>query len=170
MCSLPFDQGIRSACFQEPRKIPSLAIEPAIKYSEDGVAFGSRLHVVRWITIFMIAPFLVPLKDLITLVSATMVESFSTVFLPVLVASFSTLLEITSTLATTAFDIAQSRSAGQSFTITRVGEWLLVHIGANVDVSKNNVGMNISVEPRLGRSMFSSTQLGSLIGVAQPRY
>lgn len=74
------------------------------------------------------------------------------------------------TSATTAYDIAQARSAGQGFTLTRVGEWLLVHIGANVDVSKNNVGMGISIEPRLGRSMISSTQLGSLLGIAQPQY
>ncbi|WP_157605402.1 hypothetical protein [Schlesneria paludicola] len=72
--------------------------------------------------------------------------------------------------ATTGYDIAQSRSAGQGFTITRVGEWLLVHVGANIDVSKNNVGMGISLEPRLGRGAISSTQLGSLLGVAQPQY
>ncbi len=74
------------------------------------------------------------------------------------------------TSATTGYDIAQSRSAGQGFTITRVGEWLLVHLGGNIDVSKNNVGLGISVEPRLGRSMMSSTQLGSLLSVAQPQY
>lgn len=71
--------------------------------------------------------------------------------------------------ATTAFDIAQARSAGQGFTLTRVGEWLLIHLGGNIDVSKNNVGLGISIEPRLGRSTISSTQLGSLLGVAQPR-
>ena len=71
---------------------------------------------------------------------------------------------------TTAYDIAQSRSAGQGFTITRVGEWLLVHLGANIDVSKNNVGVGISIEPRLGGKYISSTQLGSLLGVAQPQY
>lgn len=68
---------------------------------------------------------------------------------------------------TTAFDIAQARSAGQGFTITRVGEWLLVHLGGNIDVSKNNVGVGLAIEPRLGRSMISSTQLGSLMGGQQ---
>lgn len=72
--------------------------------------------------------------------------------------------------ATTAYDIAQARSAGQGFTLTRVGEWLLIHLGGNIDVSKNNVGLGISIEPRLGRSTISSTQLGSLLGVAQPQY
>ena len=71
--------------------------------------------------------------------------------------------------ATTAYDIGQSRSAGQGFTITRVGEWLLVHLGGNVDVSKNNVGFGITLEPRLGKSLISSTQLGSLQGLAAPR-
>ena len=74
------------------------------------------------------------------------------------------------TSMTTAFDVAQARSAGQGFTLTRVGEWLLIHLGGNIDVSKNNVGLGISIEPRLGRSTISSTQLGSLLGVAQPRY
>ncbi len=72
--------------------------------------------------------------------------------------------------ATVAYDVAQSRSAGQGFTITRVGEWLLVHVGCNVDVSKNNFGVGIQLEPRLGRSAISSTQLGSLLGIAQPQY
>lgn len=68
--------------------------------------------------------------------------------------------------ATTAFDVAQHRSAGQGFTLTRVGEWLLFHLGGNVDVSKNNVGLMFSVEPRIGRGTISSTQLGSLAGAA----
>lgn len=72
--------------------------------------------------------------------------------------------------ATTAYDIGQSRSAGQGFTLTRVGEWLLIHIGANIDVSKNNVGMGIAVEPRFGRDAISSTQLSSLLKIVQPNY
>jgi hypothetical protein len=72
--------------------------------------------------------------------------------------------------ATTAFDLAQARSAGQGFTITRVGEWLLVHMGFNVDTSKNNIGVGIQIEPRIGKKMTSSTDLGSLLNVAQPQY
>ena len=72
--------------------------------------------------------------------------------------------------ATTGYDIAQARSAGQGFTLTRVGEWLLIHIGANIDVSKNNVGMGIAVEPRLGKDAISSTQLSSLLKIVQPNY
>lgn len=72
--------------------------------------------------------------------------------------------------ATTAYDFGQSRSAGQGFTLTRVGEWLLIHVGANVDVSKNNVGLGIAVEPRLGRDVISSTQLSSLLKIAPNSY
>ena len=72
------------------------------------------------------------------------------------------------TTATTAYDLGEGMSRGQGFTITRVGEWLLFHLGGNYDVSKNNVGLGFSVEPRLGKTAVSSTQLGSLQGVAQP--
>ena len=70
--------------------------------------------------------------------------------------------------ATTAYDLGEGRSRGQGFTITRVGEWLLFHLGANIDVSKNNVGLGFSIEPRLGRGTISSTQLGSLLRTNQP--
>lgn len=60
------------------------------------------------------------------------------------------------------YDIAQGQSRGQSLTLTRVGEWMLVHFGANYDWSKNNAAFIFSVEPKLGRSN-STTQLGSLI-------
>jgi lipopolysaccharide export system protein LptA len=70
------------------------------------------------------------------------------------------------TTASASYDFGQSRSAGQSFTITRVGEWLLFHLGGNIDVSKNNVGLVFSVEPKIGRSTLSSTNLSSLLGNA----
>ena len=68
--------------------------------------------------------------------------------------------------ATTAYDFGEGLSRGQSLTVTRVGEWLLFHVGANYDVSKNNPGVMFSIEPRLGgRSNVSSTQLSSLLGI-----
>ena len=70
--------------------------------------------------------------------------------------------------ATTAYDLGEGMSRGQGFTITRVGEWLLFHLGGNYDVSKNNVGLGFSIEPRIGKTAVSSTQLGSLQGVSQP--
>jgi len=60
------------------------------------------------------------------------------------------------------YDIAENQSRGQSVTITRVGEWMLLHVGANYDWSKNNAGVMLSVEPRIGRSS-NSAQLGSLL-------
>lgn len=60
------------------------------------------------------------------------------------------------------YDIAQGQSRGQSMTITRVGEWMLFHLGANYDWSKNNAGFIFSIEPKLGRNN-SQTQLGSLV-------
>ncbi len=59
------------------------------------------------------------------------------------------------------YDIAQHQSRGQSLTVTRIGEWMLFHFGANYDWSKNNAGFLFSIEPKLGRSN-SATQLGSL--------
>jgi len=59
------------------------------------------------------------------------------------------------------YDIAQNQSRGQSVTITRIGEWMLFHFGANYDWSKNNAGFLFSVEPKLGRAN-SATQLGTL--------
>ena len=59
------------------------------------------------------------------------------------------------------YDLAQNQSRGQSITITRIGEWMLFHFGANYDWSKNNAGFLFSVEPKLGRSN-SATQLGTL--------
>lgn len=65
-----------------------------------------------------------------------------------------------------AYDLGEGRNRGQSLTVTRVGEWLLFHVGANYDASKNNPGIMFFIEPRLGgRSNVSSTQLSSLLGI-----
>lgn len=64
----------------------------------------------------------------------------------------------------TSFDVAEGIDRGQSMTVTRIGEYLLVHVGAGYDRSRNNFGFGISVEPRLGYST-SSTQLSSLLGI-----
>lgn len=65
----------------------------------------------------------------------------------------------------TAFDLAENENRGQSLTITRVGADFLIHVGANFDAGKNNAGIGISVEPKLGPFNASSTQLSSLLGV-----
>lgn len=54
-----------------------------------------------------------------------------------------------STLST-GYDLGEGRNVGQALTITRIGSDFLVHVGANFDQSKDNVGLAIAVEPRLG--------------------
>lgn len=65
----------------------------------------------------------------------------------------------------TAYDLAEGRNRGQSFTLTRVGADFLFHFGANFDASKNNAGIAISVEPRIGAFNSQSTQLSNLLGI-----
>ncbi len=58
-----------------------------------------------------------------------------------------------------AIDLGEGGNIGQSFWITRIGESLLVSLGANVDASRGSWGVGISVEPRfLGRGRIA--QLG----------
>jgi hypothetical protein len=52
--------------------------------------------------------------------------------------------------ATTAYDLAEGRNRGQAFTITRIGADFIFHLGFNYDVSKNNVGLMLSAEPKFG--------------------
>ena len=65
----------------------------------------------------------------------------------------------------TQYDIAEGIDRGQSATITRIGEYALLHIGLGYDRSRNNVGFGISIEPRLGGSAPGSTQLSGLLGI-----
>ncbi len=48
----------------------------------------------------------------------------------------------------TSIDFGENNNIGQSFTLTRVGESFLVTVGLNVDANKNNVGVNLAIEPR----------------------
>lgn len=65
----------------------------------------------------------------------------------------------------TAFDLGESRNAGQSLTMTRVGADFLIHVGGNFDEGKDNAGLAISIEPRFGPfSSSSSSRLSSLLG------
>ncbi|MFQ5731589.1 MAG: organic solvent tolerance protein OstA [Planctomycetaceae bacterium] len=67
------------------------------------------------------------------------------------------------TTLSTAYDMGESRNVGQAFTLTRVGADFLVHLGANFDASKNNAGIVVSVEPRIGAIVDRLTKLGSLL-------
>ncbi len=48
----------------------------------------------------------------------------------------------------TSYDLRKSRNLGQNFTITRIGESLLVSAGFHVNAARDNVGVNFSIEPR----------------------
>lgn len=67
--------------------------------------------------------------------------------------------------AGTAYDFSEGRNRGQSFTLTRVGADFLFHLGANFDASKNNAGVAISIEPRIGAFNSQSNQLSNLLGI-----
>ena len=61
------------------------------------------------------------------------------------------------------YDIAERRDRGQSLTITRIGEYMLFHLGTGYDRSRDNFSINFMVEPRLGNRT-TSTQMTPLIG------
>jgi len=67
----------------------------------------------------------------------------------------------------TAYDLGEQRNRGQSFTLSRVGKDFILHVGGNYDVSRDNLGIAISLEPRFlslpGSGGQSSNQLGSLL-------
>jgi hypothetical protein len=63
----------------------------------------------------------------------------------------------------TAFDLAEGHNRGQSLTITRVGEYALLHFAASLDPSKGNASFGISLEPKWGPFDSSSNQLSSLL-------
>ena len=46
------------------------------------------------------------------------------------------------------FDFSDAGNIGQSFSMTRIGESMLVTLGVNVDSAKDNVGFRFLVEPR----------------------
>lgn len=63
----------------------------------------------------------------------------------------------------TAYDIAENQNRGQSLTVTRVGEYALLHFGTSFDASKGNASFTISLEPKFGPFNAESTQLSSLL-------
>ncbi len=64
-----------------------------------------------------------------------------------------------------AYDVAENASRGSSVTLSRVGlDWIL-HLGLGFDFSKDNVGLGISLEPRLGPP--TASNLGYLMGIGR---
>lgn len=67
----------------------------------------------------------------------------------------------------TAYDLAEGRNRGQSLTVTRLGRDFNTHFGATYDVSKDNIGFFLSVEPRflqLGTANSVTNQLNPQLG------
>ena len=69
--------------------------------------------------------------------------------------------------AGTAYDVVENLDRGQTFTVTRVGEYLMLVVGAGYDRSRNAWSLNFSIQPKFGGLRVNSTQLNSLTGVAQ---
>jgi len=66
--------------------------------------------------------------------------------------------------AGTSVDLSDAGNIGQSFSMTRIGESLLVTLGINVDGGKDNVGFRFLVEPRF----LPKLQLTSMTGIEVP--
>jgi hypothetical protein len=62
------------------------------------------------------------------------------------------------------FDFASTGNIGQTFQLTRVGESALVRLGFNFDASRDNLGVNLAIEPRF----LPSSRLGRVGGVQIP--
>lgn len=62
--------------------------------------------------------------------------------------------------ASAAVDLADTGNIGQTFSMTRIGEALLVTVGMNVDSSKDNVGVSLMVEPRFIPKLRITRQTG----------
>lgn len=61
-------------------------------------------------------------------------------------------------------DTTDTGNIGQSVDLTRIGESLLMRVGFNVDTSRDNVGLNLSIEPRF----LPRHRLGRMGGIQIP--
>ena len=61
-------------------------------------------------------------------------------------------------------DLGDEGNIGQRFDLTRIGESLLISAGFTVDAARNNVGVNLSIEPRF----LPKGRLGSISGAQVP--
>ena len=62
--------------------------------------------------------------------------------------------------ASAAVDFANTGNIGQTFSMTRIGEAMLVTVGMNVDSAKNNVGVHFLIEPRFLPKLQITRQTG----------
>ena len=63
----------------------------------------------------------------------------------------------------TSIDLGNQGNIGETFSITRVGESLLINLAMNVDPSRNSTGVMLSIEPR-----FAKNRLSNMGGVVIP--
>ncbi len=67
----------------------------------------------------------------------------------------------------TAYDFAEHRNVGQSFTISRIGLDFIINVAGSYDVSTGNTSFAVSIEPRIGNFGNSMTQLSNLLAGRQ---
>jgi hypothetical protein len=63
------------------------------------------------------------------------------------------------------YDVAEGMDRGESLTLTRIGEFFLLHMALGYDRSRDNVGVALALEPKFGSYGSSSMQLNSLLGI-----
>ena len=68
------------------------------------------------------------------------------------------------TTAGATVDLSDAGNIGESFSMTRIGESLLVTVGVNVDSGKDNIGLRLMVEPRF----LPDLRLTDMTGIAVP--
>ena len=64
------------------------------------------------------------------------------------------------TTASASYDFSDGGNIGQTFSMTRIGESMLVTVGFNVDEAKDNVGVRFMVEPRFLPNLRLTSQTG----------
>ena len=64
----------------------------------------------------------------------------------------------------TSFDLGDTGNIGQSLSLVRIGESLLVRAGINYDESRDNFGVHITIEPRF----LGNGRIARLTGIHTP--
>jgi hypothetical protein len=62
-----------------------------------------------------------------------------------------------------AYDLSERWNLGESVSVTRIGESMLIRLGVNIDRSRDNVGIGLAIEPR-----FMGGKLSQVGGVPIP--
>jgi hypothetical protein len=62
-----------------------------------------------------------------------------------------------------AYDLTENWNLGNSISVTRIGESMLIRLGAHIDRSRDNVGIGVAIEPR-----FTGGRISQVGGVPVP--